>query len=291
LNDKGTINLGDVRRRFDTAAANFDSADFVHAVTREGLFTRLQPLVVDADSVLDLGAATGNAERQLRKRFRRAHIVSLDISRPMLRQGMLKRPWFSRFLHGPSSSVQADASNLPLKDQSIDLVFSNLLLPCIDRPEVVFGAVARVLRKDGVFAFATLGPDSLLEISRAWSRVDAHAHVNRFPDMHDIGDGLVRAGLRDPVLDVDRLTVRYQDPEKLFADLTSVGARNALQRRNRSMVGKRHFRQMTAALARSGEISLDLELVYGHCWGGGPAVDPANYRIDAGGIPVRRTSR
>ena len=28
--------------------------------------------------------------------------------------------------------------------------------------------IARVLRKDGLFAFATLGPDSLLEIRRAW---------------------------------------------------------------------------------------------------------------------------
>ncbi|MDH3616875.1 MAG: methyltransferase domain-containing protein [Gammaproteobacteria bacterium] len=291
MDDKRTLNLRDVRRRFDSAASSFDSADFVHAVTREGLFARLEPLVFAADSILDLGSATGSAERQLRKRFGRAHIVSLDVSHNMLRQGMRKRSWISRFLYSRSSSVQADASNLPFADQSIDFVFSNLLLPCVDRPGVVFAEVARVLRKDGVFAFATLGPDSLLEISRAWNSVDGHAHVNRFLDMHDIGDGLVRSGLRDPVLDVDRLSVLYRNSEKLFADLTSVGARNTLRQRNRSLVGKRRFRKMVDALngePDSGDIKLELELVYGHCWGGGAGLDPTGYRIDASRIPLRR---
>ena len=41
--------------------------------------------------------------------------------------------------------------------------------------------------------------------------------------MHDIGDGLVNAGLRDPVLDVDRLQVNYRDAARLFDDLTAIG--------------------------------------------------------------------
>jgi malonyl-CoA O-methyltransferase len=286
-----TLNLRDVRRRFDYAAPSFDSADFVHAVTREGLFTRLEPLVIEAQNILDLGSATSSATRQLQKRFGRAHIVSLDISQNMLRQGMRKRSWASRLSPYYRSYVQADASRLPFANQSIDFVFSNLLLPCIDNADLVFEEVARVLRKGGVFAFATLGPDSLLEISRAWRSVDDHAHVNRFPDMHDIGDAAVRSGLRDPVLDVDRLTIHYQNPRKLFADLTSIGARNALRQRNRSLVGKHRFEQMLAALNGGGEgesISLDLELVYGHCWGGGPGMDSANVRIDASRISHRR---
>lgn len=289
VNDKPTLNMRDVRRRFDSAATNFDSADFVHAVTRDGLLTRLEPLVVDANNILDLGSATSSANPLLRKRFGRAHVVALDISHPMLRQGMRKRSWLARTSLSRSSFVQGDAMRLPLKDGSIDFVFSNLLLPSIDNPDAVFDEVARVLRKDGVFAFATLGPDSLLEISRAWSGVDGHAHVNQFFDMHDIGDALGRAGLRDPVLDVDRLVVRYRKSADLFADLTSIGARNALRQRNRSLVGKRRFGRMVAALAGGdGDIRLDLELVYGHCWGGGPRMDPSNYRIDASGIPHRR---
>lgn len=288
MNERPTINLRDVRRRFDKAAASFDSADFVHAVTRQGLFERLLPLVVDVKRVLDLGSATGGAGPQLRKHFGRAHIVSLDLSHNMLSESKRKRSWFPL---SRSSFVQADASVLPFRDQSIDFVFSNLLLPFVDKPEIIFEEVARVLRKGGVFAFATLGPDSLLEISRAWSHVDDHVHVNRFLDMHDVGDALLRSGLRDPVLDVDRLSVQYGDATRLFADLTRVGARNTLQQRNRSLLGKRRFNKMIGALAGDpgdGTIELNLELVYGHCWGGGTKMDATSYAIDASHIPRRR---
>ncbi len=276
-----------MRRRFERAAASFDDADFVHAVTREGLLARLQPLVVEASTVVDLGSATCSTSQALSKRFGRAHIISVDLAHNMLQRGRKKRAWFSR-----SSFVQATAAALPFSAQSIDVVFANLLLPWVDDPNQVFSEIARILRKGGVFAFATLGPDSLLEIRRAWSQVDNNAHVNHFLDMHDLGDGLVNAGFADPVLDVDRLSISYDNTEKLFADLTAVGGRNALRQRNHALVGKQHFRQMTEELQRSGtdgKITLDLELVFGHCWGAGPRMDATNYRIDANTIPRRKT--
>lgn len=289
MSDQPTLNLHDIRRRADEAAANFDSADFVHTVTRDGLFERLQPLIVEPERIVDLGAATGNASARLRKRFGGAQLVSLDISGSMLRQAQRKRAWFS--LSRPAF-VQADASRMPFQDQSIDLVFSNLLLPFIDRPAQVFGEISRVLKRGGVFAFATLGPDSLQEIRRAWSQVDNDVHVNHFPDMHDLGDALLRSGLRDPVLDVDRLVVEYETPGRLFDDLKNVGARNTLEQRRRTLTGRQRFGRMREALAvasADGRIHLDLELVYGHCWGGGPRTDPADYRIDASRIARRRS--
>ncbi len=276
-----------IRRRFERAAASFDDVAFVHAVTRKGLLARLQPLVVEASTVVDLGSATCSTSQALSKRFGRAHVVSVDLAHAMLRRGRKHRAWFSK-----SSYVQATAAALPFNDQSVDVVFANLLLPWIDDQTQVFAEIARVLRKGGIFAFATLGPDSLLEIRRAWSQVDDNAHVNHFSDMHDLGDGLVNAGLADPVLDVDRLSVSYDNTEKLFADLTAMGGRNALRERNQSLVGKQRFRHMSDELQKSGtggKITLDLELVFGHCWGAGPMMDAANYRIDATRIPHRKT--
>ena len=209
----------------------------------------------------------------------------------MLSLGRSKRRGPLAFMSRRHSFVQADATRLPLADNCIDLVFCNLLLPFVDRPEDVFVEVARVLREGGVFAFAALGPDSLAEIRRAWSTVDTYAHVNRFLDMHDVGDALLRSGLRDPVLDVDQLTVRYGSSAKLFADLTAVGARNALRGRNPSLTGRGRFEAMLAALCGHGEdavLELDLELVYGHCWGTGSNRDPSSFTIDATTIPRRR---
>lgn len=280
------LRIADVRRRFDQAASGFDEADFVHSVTRDGLFERMAPVVIDARVVLDLGCATGSATLSLAKRFRGATILAVDLSLPMLQVCRTKRGWFSK-----TSAVQADASALPFADQSVDVVFANLLLPWVNEPAEVALEVSRVLRKDGLFVFASLGPDSLLEIRNAWAGVDDRSHVNRFLDMHDIGDLMVRAGLRDPVLDVDRLTVSYNDADDLFRDLTAAGARNSLQDRNRSLVGRKHFGTMRQRLENArpdGRIELDLELVYGHCWGGRPPLPEGDVRIDASAIAVRK---
>ncbi len=258
-------------------------------MTRKGILARLEPLLLDARVVLDLGAATGGATAALRRRFRRARIVSVDLSHGMLRRCAGKRRWWSR-----SAEVQGDAARLPFADSSFDLVFANLLLPWIDAPATVLDEVARVLRQGGVFAFATLGPDSLAQLGRAWAGIDSGVHVNRFPDMHDVGDALLRAGLSNPVLDVDRLSVHYDDPHKLFRDLTAAGARNALLHRKRSLLGKGQFGRMVDALVGApGEnaVEVDLELVYGHCWGSTPTRQPADFRIDAKKIGLRGKSR
>ena len=278
--------LQDMRRRFDRAASDFDDADFVHTVTRDGLLARLEPLLLSAETILDLGSAAGATGRLLRSRFKRAHVVSFDLSHAMLGVARKNKPWLSR-----AGFVQGDAHQLPFADATFDLVVSNQLLPWMAEPQPVFEQVSRVLKKGGVFAFATLGPDSLREVEQAWVTVDDLPHVNCFPDMHDIGDGLVRAGLADPVLDIDRLSISYDDADRLFADLTRAGARNALANRDRGLVGKSRFQAMTRALttARSdGKIMLNLELVYGHCWGSGPKNDPENYQFDANRIPLRR---
>jgi len=291
MDDRLLLNSRDVRRRFDRAADTFGAADFVHGVTRDGLLARLLPLCIDAKTVLDLGAATGSATAPLQKRFGGAHIVSLDLSRNMLLQRKRRRRWFAR-----TSSVQADAQRLPFADGSFDVVFANLLLPWVNDPAAVFAEVSRVLRKGGALAFATLGPDSFKQLIRAWGHVDGHAHVNRahvhrFPDMHDIGDALVHAGLADPVLDVDRLTVKYPDAHKLFRDLTLSGSRNSLAGRHRGLLGKRQFNRLVAALSEAtpgAGIEIDLELVYGHCWSTGPRNEAGHFHIDATAIPRRR---
>ena len=258
----------------------------MHAHTRQGLFARLDPVVIDASTVIDLGCATGQASRQLAKKFRGARIIGVDLSGKMLARSKARQGWFSK-----TAFVQADASALPFSDQSIDVVFSNLLLPWINDPAAVGHEVARVLRKDGLFVFATLGPDSLLELRQAWAQVDDFQHVNHFFDMHDIGDALVRAGLRDPVLDVDRLTVTYAGTNALFADLSAAGARNCIGERRKSLCGRARFAAMRQHLENASQdanLRLDLELVYGHCWGGGARSASADVHIEPGNIPLRR---
>jgi malonyl-CoA O-methyltransferase len=283
---KSALKHADVKRRFDRAARQFDRVDFVHAATRKGLLARLEPMMIEAGKVLDLGVATGSALPALRRKFRAAHIVGADLSGDMLAEASKKLGWFSK-----TSLLQVDARALPLADQSIDVVFSNMMLPWLDEPAAMFAEVARVLRRDGLFVFATLGPDSLRSIRQAWHGVDDGPHVNRFLDMHDIGDATVRAGLRDPVLDVDRMTVTYANSEDLFRDLTAMGARNSLLHRDRSLGAAYRFQAMIRQLEQlreGGLLQVELEIIYGHCWGSGPRARAADVRVAPGQIGRRR---
>lgn len=284
--NNSALNPADVRRRFDRAARHFDRADFVHSKTRQGLLQRLEPITIEAARVVDLGCATGSALQPLRKKFPAARIIAADVSGAMLIEAGKKLGWFTR-----TSLLQTDARALPFADQSVDVVFSNLLLPWLGDPAAGFAEIARVLRRDGLFIFATLGPDSLGCIRNAWQQVDAGQHVNHFLDMHDIGDAAVRAGLRDPVLDVDHVSVTYADSKALFQDLTATGARNSLSGRDRSLAAAGRFHAMTAVLEQQrdgGLLHVELELVYGHCWGSGPRTAAGEVRVAAEGIGRRK---
>jgi malonyl-CoA O-methyltransferase len=278
-----------VRRRFDRAAAGFESADFVHRHAAAGLLERLVPMTLTVERVLDAGSAAGGASRALAKTWRKSRVVSLDLSMCMLRKARASRSRFARI-----SELQADATQLPLADGTIDLVFANMLLPWSIDPAGFLFEVRRVLRKEGLFAFSTLGPDSLREVRDAWAEVDADEHVNAFPDMHDVGDLVTRAGLSDPVVDVDYLTVAYRSSDALLRDLTNAGARNCLERRRRTLTGKQRFARMQAALqSRFGGdgLPLRLELVFGHAWGSGPpaaAATDQEFRLDVADIGRRR---
>ena len=285
MNTEELFNRRDIQRRFDRAARDFDCADFVHQHTREGLLGRLDGVVVDATVVVDLGAATGAALRPLKKRFRGASVIAVDLARNMLERCKRRGTWISKPL-----LVQADAAQMPFADHSIDVVFSNMLLPWMADPARLGEEAARVLRSGGLFAFATLGPDSLANFAEAWADVDDFDHVPAFPDMHDLGDTMLRAGLRDPVLDVDRLVVTYEDTGALFRDLTAVGARNCFRNRRRSLTGSdmfANFRSRLEAARVDGRIRLEFELVYGHCWGSGGSKAKAEVHIAPHAIPIR----
>ena len=119
----------------------------------------------------------------------------------------------------------------------------------------------------GLFLLATLGAESLRQIRSACASIYSGVHVNHLPDMHDVGYAAVHAGLRDPVLDVYRLAITYQDASSLFRELTAMGARNSLLRRDRSLSAAKRFTAMTSALDRLGDggpLTLEPEFVFGH---------------------------
>lgn len=279
----------DLQRRLTRAATAFSAHGFLHERCADELISRLDLLRIAPEAILDAGAATGVLAQRLARRYPGTRVTAVELNETLAAQmsdvGALKR------LLGRARPVQrlaAPLDELPLADDSVDLVASNLALPRFAEPDAVLAEVARVLKPGGAFSFVTLGPDTLRELRDAWGDVDDGIHVATFTDMHDIGDALGRAGFAEPVLDVDTLALTYDDVGALWRDLSALGARNCLPGRQRGLTGRRRFRAMCSRLMRGGTLRLSVELVYAQCWGtaGRRASDEVAIAPDA--IGVRR---
>lgn len=258
-----------MRRSFANAATTYDQVAVMQHEVGQRMLERMQFLKVDPEVVLDLGAGTGKHTVKLDRMYRKARVVALDIALPMCQQARRIKPWLSKLRY-----ICGDIECLPFADASADMIFSNLCLQWARDLDQTFAEFRRVLKPNGVLMFTTFGPDTLKELRYSWAQVDDSIHVNSFLDMHDIGDTLLRAGLSEPVMDVEQFTLTYPDVMGLMRDLKQVGAHNVTYGRRHSLTGKSRLRAMQQnyeIFRQEDVLPASYEVVYGHAWVGATA--------------------
>src|SRR5690606_34060405 len=169
--------------------------------------------------VLDLGSGPGRATGAMKKRWPKAEVIAIDAALPMLREV----PKYTRFWR-PVRRVCADVSRLPLPDRSAGLLVSNLCLQWVDDLPAALREFRRVLRPDGLLLFTTFGPETLRELGDAYHAAGAVPPLSPFAPMQAVGDALMAAGFRDPVLERDHFTLTYPDLRALMTELRTIGA-------------------------------------------------------------------
>ncbi len=275
-----------VRKAFECAASSYDGAAYLQREIGARLFEHLDPVLLQPERVLDLGTGTGAGLAELKRRYPRASIFALDLAVAMLQQARNKQRWPWR----RPAYVCADAEALPLAADSVDLILSNLTIQWCNDLGRLFAECARVLRPGGLILFSTFGPDTLAELRASWEAVDEYSHVNRFADMHELGDALVGSGFGDVVMDREQITVQYSDLRFLLRELKAIGAHNVTTGRNRGLYGRarllgleEHYEQFR----HQGKLPASYEVVYGHAWCAEPGRELAT-ASQLRGIPVNR---
>ncbi len=271
-----------VRASFDKAAASYDAAAVLqHEVCRR-MFERLKFVNIDPAAILDAGCGTGNATPALQERFPRAALYSLDIALGMLEHAGSKTTWWQRVRGHGAQPVCGDIERLPLRTGAFGLVWSNLAVQWVNDPPHAFAELKRVLAPGGLLMFSTFGPDTLKELRAAYVNTDRYTHINRFIDMHDIGDMLVHAGFASPVMDMEYITLTYDNVRALMRDLKSIGAHNATAGRRPGMTARALLERVESnyeQFRRDGRLPATFEVVYGHAWVPAPRITAEGKRI------------
>jgi SAM-dependent methyltransferase len=234
------------KKRLDRAAKAFSQADFLHRRAALDVAWRLEAIMRDFPLAVELSSragAFGEALAQSPAAERIGLLIEADLSRAMLatRGG---------------ARIVLDEERLPFAPESLDLIVSTLGLHWTND---VVGALIQVrmaLKPDGLFIGAFLGGATLTELRQSLVAAEsellggAGSRVSPFADMADAAALLQRAGFALPVADLDRVSVSYEHPVRLLADLRRMGETNVL--------AERHPKPLTRALlARASEIYVE----------------------------------
>ncbi|MEE9143134.1 MAG: malonyl-ACP O-methyltransferase BioC [Gammaproteobacteria bacterium] len=288
-NGRFRLDRDQVRASFNRAADGYDAAAVLQKRVRVELVLRLDLVRLEPEVVVDAGCGTGRAVRALRRRFPKARVIALDLAERMLE----KVPRSRRFALRKTSvdPVCGDVAALPLADASVDLVFCNLMLQWCDELRAVFSEMRRVLKPNGLLSLTTFGPDTLKELRASWAAVDGHTHVNRFLDMHDVGDLLVRAGFAEPVMDVVHYTLTYETVIDLMRDLKRIGAHNVTAGRPRGLTGRGRLGRLRSEYEvwrSDGRLPATYEVVFGQAWAPkGQSAIAGEVRVPVGALGKR----
>lgn len=199
------------------------------------------------------------------------HWIETTQQRQKTVQKALQGVWWQRFLHKSMARM-----GLP-QEGTVDMVWANMALHLSPEPEALLRQWQRLLAVDGFLMFSCLGPDTLRELQHLYHEQGWGPACQEFTDMHDWGDMLVHAGFAEPVMDMERLTLTYDTPAQLLAELRLLGRnlhqQRAAQPRGRAWRGElAHKLSGLASASHGGRLALTVEIIYGHALKAAPRI-------------------
>jgi malonyl-CoA O-methyltransferase len=260
------------------AAAHWEQAaparsPWLHEEVGRRMEDRLQWIKLKPATWADWEPVRGGlqAHALVEARYRDAQCLVAS-ARPAVTREALKavgRPWWRR-LGASAPKICA------LPDGQAQMLWANMALHLSPDPQALIAQWQRALAVDGFLMFSCLGPDSLRELRHLYLAMGWPPPAHEFTDMHDWGDMLVAAGFAEPVMDMERITLTWDSPRKLLAELAELGS-NLHPQRFAALRGRGWRKELEAALVSQlggvdGRLALTFEVIYGHALKPAPRV-------------------
>lgn len=259
------VAVATVQRRLARSA----TPPWLHAEIAGRMAERLQLFKTAPRCVVDWSSFLGAGAPQLTAAFPDAALIAVEPHDMLLERSRraLHTPWWhARRWRAPAATAVLAAQAPSVEAQ---LVWSNMALHAAADPLALMQRWQRMVSPGGLVMFSCLGPDSLRELTSLYAQMQWPAPTLPFVDMHDLGDMLVHAGLADPVMDQEHLTVHWDSASALCSDLRLLGGNVSPDRYTglRTPRWRAALHQALEALRDpSGRLALTFEVVYGHAF-------------------------
>jgi malonyl-CoA O-methyltransferase len=195
----------------------------------------------------------------LARRYPQANCFIVESSSDKAKQALstIAKPWWHANQWGkPKTRLDVPAPG------SVEMLWANMALHMVPDPQSLLRQWHQALASQGFLMFSCLGPDSLQELRRIFLTRGWPAPCHNFTDMHDWGDMLVQIGFAEPVMDMERISLTFETPQRLLQELRGLG-RNLQPQRFTGLRGRQWLEQLQQALAQQ-PLQLTFEVIYGH---------------------------
>ena len=262
------FNRRSVRRHRDRAAASYADFSFLFQEVAARLGDRLQDITRTFPITLDLGCHGGDMAANIPDRSAVETLINSDLSPKMAELAYAKNG---------AASLTSDEEFLPFKEQSLNLVVSNLSLHWVNDLPGAFTQIRRALKPDGLFLAAMLGGETLNELGEALRDAEIEIEgglsprLSPFAEIKDAGNLLGRAGFALPVADTETITVSYDNPLKLMTDLRGMGETNSNMHRRTTFSRRATLMRAAEIYAKKfmndeGRMPATFEIIYLTAW-------------------------
>ena len=206
-----------IRNSFSDAALQYDVLTNLHKEIGRELIKKFMghdPCTM----VLDIGMGTGWFTHRLTHIFPDAMVVGLDFASGMIACAQKKERTFK--------IVQADASHLPFKEETFDIITSNLAYQWIESLSQAFVLCRSCLKKNGRLYLTMFGRDTFHELFTTLDTCADNSRlvICRLANKDQVIKGLESAGFISRQVTSECIKVRFPDMMGLIKWIKDIGA-------------------------------------------------------------------
>jgi len=251
------INKQAVADSFSKAASHYDQFAQLQRDIGQQLFDNID--IKKTNNIVDLGCGTGYFSEKLVAKFPQSAVTCFDLSEVMLAQ--VKKRHIANVCY-----QQGDIDQLPFTQNSLDLIYSNLVVQWSSDLAHCLGQIKNSLKQGGKAYLSTLLFGSLNELTQAWKSVDQYPHTNSFLDLQTVQKNVAQLGFSEMQLRTETRTLHYENVIEVMRALKGIGACHVHDHQPVQVNGKKLLKQLEAGYQPYKNENGLLNLTYQVCY-------------------------